>query len=255
MNTSFDQILRNLGLTGDQSEVYLSLLTSGPQKAAELAASTSIKRTNIYPVTKQLMKLRLVTETTIGKKLVYRAEQPENLLNLSYKQKLTIEHHQQSLISILPKLNTYFSVSEIKPAIRYLEGLDGIKETYLDTIAVGKPILALVQVASVHPEIYTWVTTEYVRLRVKHRIPVQAIVSSQKSAGYIERNATELRETRIASAGSYPLDHEVNIYGDKVAIIENNAKSRLLGIIIHNPFIANTFRSWFRMTWDALPAN
>lgn len=246
-------IFTNLGLTPEQATIYQSLLENGPQGASSLAKTTSVQRTYIYNISKQLLSLGLIKEEKRGKTTVFTALSPDYLLNLAETQKIKVEQARISLESILPDLKKKYAVSETKPVVTYYEGLEGIKKVYLDTLKDQQPIYALVQTSAVDPDVYSWVTQTYVKRRVQAKIPVQAIVSSGKKTETYERlNEIELRETRVISSEEFPFEHEINIYGSKLAIINHRKGEKLLGIIIDNPIIAKTFKSWFDLTWKNL---
>lgn len=95
--------------------------------------------------------------------------------------------------------------------------------------------------------------TDYVKMRVKNEIKVKAIVASDpKTKVYVGLDEKELRETKIIPSSKFPFENEIIIYGNKLAVISHKRGAKLLGIIIDNPVIANTFRSWFEITWSKL---
>ncbi len=245
--------LENLGLSPDQSAIYLSLLNSGPQSAVTLAKLTGIKRTYIYHLGKELEKEGLIKLTSKGRTTYFQAQSPDILLSKAQEKKAQAETALLTIESLLPDLQSKYRLTDTRPIISYFEGVEGVKKVYLDTLSATTPILALVETSSVEPEIYQWVTREYVKDRVKNGISVQAIVETGDKTGvYVTQNESELRETKTAPASKYPFEHEINIYNDKVALINHKSGGKLLGIIIDNKDIATTFRSWFELTWKNL---
>jgi len=108
----------------------------------------------------------------------------------------------------------------------------------------------LVETSKVDPVIYDWVTTHYVKDRTRNQISVKAIVTTGDNTPiYTERDKAELRQTKVVSKSNFPFEQEINIYDDKIAIINHKAGEKLLGIIINDPSTATTFRSWFELTW------
>lgn len=244
---------RNLGLTPDQSSIYLALLDSGPQTAIALARLTGIKRTYIYHLCKELEKENLLRLTQKGRTTFFQAQPPDLLLTKAQEKKAQAETSLIALESLLPDLQAKYRLNDIKPTISYYEGIEGIKHVYLDTLKSPTPILALVETSSVDKDIYNWVTQVYAPERVKQKIPVQTIVESgNKTATYVKKNTTELRETKTILSSKFPVEHEINIYGEKIALINHKAGSKLMAIIIDNKDIADTFRSWFKLTWSLL---
>lgn len=246
-----EETLEQIGLSPEEAEIYLTLLNKGSLSASQIGSSTKVKRTYVYKIVEGLMQKGLVTQNKNGRTTVFAPNSPDHLLTLANKRKEQAENAHNQLEAHLGNLRTLYSSVDAKPVVQYFEGVEGIKKVYLDTLKCKGTIYALVETANVHPEIYEWVTSKYVKKRIDNGIKVKAIVSSGANTNkYIEKNESELRETKTISSTKYPFKHELNIYENKVAILNHNKESELLGIIIENKLIADTFRSWFNLTWD-----
>lgn len=244
------EILTSIGLTPEQADLYTSLLEHGAQTAGKLAKTTKIQRTYVYPVARELAKKGLVAMEKKGRTTTFIPQPPERLLTQAEDVKTHAAQAFAALEGILPSLKTKYSAAESKPVVSYFEGIEGIQRVYMDTLHEGKPILAIVETSKVDQIVYDWVTTVYSRERVKRGIPVKALVATgPKTPRYAGLSKKEIREIKIFDSKKFPIEHEVNIYGDKLAIINHRKGSRLLGIIIDQPVIAATFRSWFKLTW------
>lgn len=240
----------------EESAIYLSLVNHGPQSASALSSSTLVKRTYVYAVCKSLINQGLVKEEKKGKTTFFAPLSPDHLLTIAEDQKQKAILATRTLEQFLPELKTKYSNIEVKPVISYYEGLEGIKKVYLDTLTspITEPLLALVETSKVHPDIYDWVTQTYVHKRIEAGINVKAIVASgSKTKAYTQLDPKELRETKIIDGKNFPFEHEINLYGHKLAIINHNKNTTPIGIIIENEYIATTFRSWFNLTWSLLP--
>lgn len=248
-----EDLLLSLNLSAEQTGIYLSLLHHGAQSASQLARSTKVKRTYIYTVCKELAKLGLVKTVLTGKTSIFVPNSPDILLTLSDQIQLQAKAAKTNLENILPDLSSLFRLTESKPIITYYEGLEGVKKTYLDTIKTGQPLLSIVETSKVDQKVYDWVTTDYVKARIKANIPVRAIVASgEKTETYTSLDEKELRQSRIVPSQNFPFENEIVIYGEKVAIVKHKAGTKLIGIIIDNVEIAATFRSWFELTWKTI---
>lgn len=248
-----NQILINTGLSPEQSEVYLSLIEHGSQTATSLAKTTKVKRTYVYKICQELAHQNLIAVEQKGRTTFFNPLSPNIILNKLSEKKSQIESAEIGLQNLLPSLLSKFRLIDEKPVITYYEGVEGIKKVYLDTLFENKPILALVETTKVHSEIYDWVTKVYAPKRVAQQITVKALVASgAKTNSYTQLDQAELRQTKLISSHDFPFEHEINIYGDKIAIINHHKNGPLIGIIIDNPQIATTFRSWFNLTWDKL---
>jgi sugar-specific transcriptional regulator TrmB len=247
--------LEQIGLSAEEAAIYHSLLQKGPQGASELAKSTTIKRTYVYAVCTSLITKGLASKQQKGRTTIFTAQNPTQLQSLAQEHSLKASTALFGLENFLPQLISQYTASSAKPVISYFEGIEGVKKTYLDTIAVPDTTMySLVTTATIEPEIYRWLTHEYVQERIKRHVNVQAIVATgDRSKQYIGLNTAELRESKAIDGDKYPITHEICIYESKITLIHHRAGSQLLGIIIAHPMIAKTFRAWFDLTWSLLP--
>lgn len=248
-----NQTLINAGFSTEQSDIYLSLLDHGPQTAISLAKTTKVKRTYVYKICQELANQNYITIEQKGRTTFFTPLSPNIIINKLSEKKNQIESAEISVNNLLPSLLSKFRLIDQKPVISYYEGVEGVKKVYLDTLSENKPILALVETTKINPQVYQWLTDVYAPKRVGKQISVKAIVTTgNKTKKYIKLDKSELRETKTISSHDFPFEHEINIYGNKVAIINHNINGPLLGIIIDNLQITTTFRSWFNLTWQKI---
>ena len=244
---------KQLGLSPEKATLYLTLLNNGPQTAISLAKLSGIKRTYVYHLSQELAKENLIKLTQKGRTTFFSALSPDTLLARAQERQSQARLAMAGLEAALPDLQSKYRLSDTRPVVSYFEGVEGVKKVYRDSLTSKTPILALVETSEVEPNVYKWVTTEYVQDRIAAKIPVQAIVTTgDLTTTYTKKDEAELRETKTISSKEFPFEQEINIYDDKVAIINHKSGSKLLGIIISDPTITNTFRSWFHLTWAKL---
>ena len=73
------RVLRLMGLSNNEIRVYTTLLLNGPLTTPQLAEHLSVHRVQVYTVLRKLVSRGLV-EVAQGKPMVYRAVEPEVLL-------------------------------------------------------------------------------------------------------------------------------------------------------------------------------
>jgi len=246
--------LLDLGFSQNEAIVYETLLKTGELIPTEIAQKTGLSRVNAYALLKGLVKKGVAEEFEKKKKLHYRLEPPQKLLDWAGERKKSLEDSEKALSSFLPALISDYNLSHNKPGVVYYEGLEGIKKIYEDTLR-EKPeeILAFLEPQEVDPRLYKWLTEYYVKRRVREKIPAKVIVALDKpSHEYVEKDKEELRKTKTIKKARYPFKIEVDVYGEKVAFINYHQKGRLTGIIIDNKSIAQSMRSIFHLVWDNL---
>ncbi len=243
-------ILQNIGLTGTESQLYELLLKLGEVPVSTLIQESHLKRPTIYKALHSLENKGLATQRDIRKKIHVRPESPVKLQEFTDRKYQQLERAKESLNALLPSLALNYTISTERPVVRVYEGIEGLKHIYEDLLVEGKTIYAILQAANVEPELYKWLTTKFVKKRVKAKIHVKAIVaSSTASREYMQKSKEEYRISRMVDARRFPFQHEIDIYGDKVAIIHYKKDEPLIGTIIHHPQISITMKAWFDLAW------
>jgi sugar-specific transcriptional regulator TrmB len=246
--------LSSFGLTDKEIDLYEVLLAHGELSAGDVVRLSKLKRATAYQSLYSLEKKGLVTHFERGRKIHFRVESPTKLLELANLQLRTFEESHRQLMGVISSLNTKYVLAVEKPVISVLEGIEGIKQVYNDTLKVAKPIYAALTTDEVEPELKNWLRNVYSKKRASLKIPAYVLIAEDKmTAEYVSRNPTTLRTTKVIKRDKYPFQHEINIYGDKVAFIHYRKGDKLLGIIIQHPHVAKTMKALFDVAWDGVP--
>lgn len=245
--------LEQFGLTAKEARIYEILLKLGESPAGAIIKETGFKRATVYKSLYSLEDKSLVNQKKTGTKILFKPASPTQLTALAEAQMRSLERARSDLQAILPDLKSEYILSVERPVVSTFEGVEGLKQIYLDTIREGKPIYAALTTHEVDPKLYTWLLRSYTKKRVEAKIFAYVLVSSEgEFHKYVKRDAKEMRETRVVSAETYPFEHEINIFGDKVAFIDFRKSGSLIGIIIHHPRIAKTMMAIWNIAWDSL---
>jgi sugar-specific transcriptional regulator TrmB len=238
------QQLQQLDLTGKKADVYLACLELGSATVIEIAKKAGIKRTTAYDILMDLAQRGLVSETVKGKKRLFVGEDPEKI-------RKDLQRKENLISEILPMLKSVYNVRGVKPKIRFYEGIEGLKETYNDTLKYSGEIFAFASEDVVKILGNEW-TTEYVLKRAKKGIHAKAIMpASEIVSGYAEKDPEHLRTSKLIDPKKYPFSMEINIYGhSKVSLMSSKEQ---LGLVIESTEIYNTMKLIFELLWDNLP--
>jgi len=243
-----EEILKELGIKDREIDIYLAALEGSPCSVIDLAKRTGMKRTSIYNFINNMIRRGLIIPTASGKKFLYAATNPNDLIQIVDKQK-------EKLLEIIPELSLIFTKSgSKKPKIRFYEGIEGLKEVYNDTLdqKEGSEILAYAnfeEVYRIFPETFR---KSYLNKRVnRKKIFTKAIARIGKYAQvHSKLNKKELRETILIPEKEFPISNEINIYDDRVAILSFGDEK--IGVIIESRQIADTQRAIFNLLWKNL---
>lgn len=242
--------LETYGFTSKESQLYELLTRYGEISVARLIAESGLKRPTVYKALYTLEQKGLVTQRELEKKIHFRPEPPSKLLSFIDAQIHKQEKVRKDFQAMLPELMSTFLLSVEKPVVTTFEGIKGLKKIYMDTLREKQPIYAMLTTAEVDPELFDWLTTYYAKQRTKLGINADVIASTGSWAKeYKKADKNEARNTILVPQSQFHFQHEVNIYGSKVAFINYKKGSQLIGIVINHPHIAATMKATFDLAW------
>lgn len=236
-------LLTQFGLTDKEAAVYVALLELGQADVAEIAKKAGIKRPTAYFVVEDLTKKGFISPAG-GAVKRFVAEKPQKLLAIEKSKLLQFE-------KALPGLVGLGSKSKHKPSVRFFTGLDGIKAVYEESLlqAPGSQMLSLGNAQAVEDSIAGFADW-YIKRRVEGKIRMRALVTDTAyHRKIVERDKAELRQTRLLSKQLFTQDVEINIYGDKVAMI-SFVENELVGVILESKVFAAGHKQLFEILWS-----
>jgi sugar-specific transcriptional regulator TrmB len=117
--------LKKLGLKEKEVKVYLAGLELGPNSIKNIAEKVKIPRPTVYEIVKKLKEKELFVETKKGKKRVFVAQSPSQILRFLKIKKREIEEKEREFTRIVSILEAKYSRE--KEGIRIFQGKEGKK--------------------------------------------------------------------------------------------------------------------------------
>lgn len=214
-------LLRKAGLTESQAKGYLALINNGQLSPVELAELTGESRTNGYMICEKLEKLGLAAKKE-GKKALYTPTHPSALEVLAEKRRKAITRNEQEVKSGLSPLIDMFYANTEMPGTRTLQGIDGIKQVYTDTLKTPDKTIYLLRTTVDGPTLGHDYFDRYRRQRAEAGIDTYAL-TPMNEISYKHVNAGEdeiMRYHRTPlSLEDYTAPVEIDVYGNRVAFI------------------------------------
>lgn len=242
--------LESLGLSKKEADMYDLLLRVGEVPAATIIEKMHLKRATAYKTLYELESKGLVSKQDKNKIIHFKPEPPSSLLRYAEDQVQSLQRVREDIRALVPQLTSSYILSVEKPVVTTFQGVEGLKEIYLDTLREKKDIYAFLQTGEVEPALFKWLTTDFVKKRTRLKIHAYSIVSSGKWAQEYKRNdKNEERTTLLVPQDKFPFQHEAFIYGNKVAFIDFKKGESLIGIVITHPQIAITMKALFDLAW------
>ena len=239
------QLLQDLGLTKSQAVVYLRLVEKGELSPPTVATLAGESRSNAYMILQRLEEFGLVERIEKTKKVTYQPLNPVALENLAERKRQKIMKTENQVKQAMPQMLSYFYSFTEKPGIRLLQGTEGLKEIYSDTIRAKEDIYFLRTPSEVQV-LGDDYFMRYKKRRADLGITTYAYTIDTPFARRLSRDdkINKMMRTWIKSA-DYNAPVEINVYGDKVSFLAYGKD--IMGVIIHNPPIAEAMRQMFRL--------
>ncbi len=238
-NESLQIPIRKAGLSESQAKCYLALIEHGQLSPTDIAAVTGESRTNSYMVCERLELLGLITRKE-GKKIMYTPAHPSALETLAEKRrKIMVRNEYEVKQSLTPLIDLFYASTEM-PGTRTLQGVEGIKEVYRDTLRTKQDLYLL---RSDHDTSVMGIDffNEYKARRAAKGIHTFALTPDSLEVVHNQARDEELGITRtILPKGYYTGAAEIDVYGSKLAFISFGDTQ--MATIIDSPPIAEAMR-------------
>lgn len=233
-------ILTNLGLSPNETNIYLAALELGQTSAQRIAQKAQIKRTTTYSVLEGMVKKSFILKTNKDGHHQYIAENPKNLAE-------RFKAHQKSFENVLPELEAIHNKREVKPKVLFFEGKDGILKVYEDTLKERPEEILEFNTSEIFKAFESF-PIDYVEERKKRNIHALRIgPKDEQYSKHAKLDAEELSETKLIKNFDIPI--EINIYNNKVAFMSYTDK---IGLIIESEGIAKSMKKIYELLWEKI---
>lgn len=247
------QELTGLGLKDKEAAVYLSCLELGPSPVQPIARKAKVVRATTYVILESLMAMGLVTKYKEGKKTLFSAETPQQLMRLLERQEEVIEAKQRDLVAILPQLQILTKAAGAKPSVRYFEGKEGLR-------AIRQEILMHARAGDL---LYNFVPADHLRsvfakdenTHYKQRIAkgifaktLFTTISDETKEDWLSTRSNSKTEILFIPPDKFPVPAGMTIYRDRIAI--GSYTGKLFGVVIESEQIANMMTALFDLAWQ-----
>lgn len=244
-NTKYTELLKNIGLSEEESAIYLAGLSLGPTTVLKLSKVSGLKRTTVYGIVEGLKKKGLMRIDLKGLKQTYAVESPEKLES-------TLEQKVADLKRELPSLMALHDLKGSESTIKYYTGVEAMKQLYLETlkeIKHGEDYLVITNQEkwyNLEPKFSQFYIEERAKLYIKIRLLFQNSAIAQEHKKF-ERNFNE--QVKIL-----PEDTKLNV--DTILLPNKLITLELtppyMAVVIENKGIIELHREMFELIWKSI---
>jgi HTH-type transcriptional regulator, sugar sensing transcriptional regulator len=238
MDTS---ILEDLGLTGAEIKVFISLLELGSSNAGAVVKKSGLQNAVVHRGFHSLIQKGLMTFVLKGKIKEYKCVEPRALLNFLDEKKARLE-------KILPELEAKRNLLKNKPRATIFEGIRGVKEArnlMLETNSKeyfayggeqkGQDLLGDVFWETFHKK------------RIGKKIKAKLIFHESLKFWGDELNKYSLTEVKV-TVRDFEEKTDTVVCGDRVSI--TIFSSNPFTFLIEDESVARSYRRFFDLLWN-----
>ena len=241
-----EAILEDMGLTKNESLVYLTLLQLGTSKTGEILKQSKLNSGKIYEILEALKIKGLVSESVINKVKHYTAAPPSQLLEFVDRKREALKKEEENIRSLLPELEGLRNITfETTQALTYT-GFRGLKTAAGEALAAMNPEEDIIAMGiTVHKDLrYNEFWKRWSKERIKRKIRARHLFS-EKSSYFETFKHLPFTQARFITAIT-PV--AVDVFGkDKVLIL--NYQDPVSCILIYDKNAATSFRQFFEQLW------
>lgn len=242
----------DIGLTNRDKRVYEALLQNPQCSLRTVAEQTGINRGSVFESVKDLLRVGLATKILVGKRVRYRAKDPEVLHEIIAERRQRLADTDTLVNSYIQQLEAAGSGSAEFHFTSFYEGDEG-------TAAILRDVLKTCRRQSINeyqvissPRVSRYLYNNFVHF-TRERIGSGLRVTILRQGAPLTEEAP-LASSRYLSRNPVDTGCYTLIYGTKVAIITIDQYNRTSGIIVDSADFAAVQQQLFSATWRSLEA-
>jgi sugar-specific transcriptional regulator TrmB len=234
------EALEELGLTRNESIVYITLLDLGKAHIGQISEKTRMHRRTIYDCLERLQDRGLVSHIIEGKTRFFIAINPKKLKEI-------IEYKKAKIDNILPKLFEIAKSSKVKTEVLVNKGKEGLKNILEDVLRTKPKILYSLTSAGKVTEVLPFYILHFHEKRAKLNIKLDIIFGKNDRAIKRAKELKKLKLTEVKFIDSkYVAPISIWMYNNKLAFLIWASE---IGILIENKETTDTFKNYFNLLW------
>jgi sugar-specific transcriptional regulator TrmB len=227
--------LTKLGLSTNESKIYLALLELGHALAGEISKKTQINRTTTYDSLERMIEKGIVAFFIQANRKVFQPISPDRFLDIVREQEIAVKE-------IVPKLQVQFSLSKEREESNIYKGRKGIK-TILANILACDGYVAFGSGGRFF-EVMKYDFTIFQKRKRELGIASKVIVEeSARASDYVRQAYTKFRFI----PDEYSSLTTTFVYGDNVAIVIWSEVP--VAVVIKSRGVAESYSHYFNLLW------
>lgn len=244
------EILIHVGFSETEAVIYLFLFKKGSTTVNEISDGTKIPKSTIYDILEKFKTEGLISYLETKPKRKYIIESPKQILNLIEKEvKRKHEQIDNEYSEKKEKFNHALyeflhEQSSERPAVRFFEGVGGLKSIREDIKSSGTNIVY---------NLYNLDAIEEFLNKNKSFMEAKASEQPQKHKSvciyYSKKGAVKASSESVENYCSSEKfdDAEIVVYGKKIVMIDYRSSEAIMSVIVESKNISNALVALFKL--------
>lgn len=249
--------LRTLGLTQEETKLYLTLLHHGQLTMLELSRLTEINRTKVYRTAEELCARGLAQEVIEENTTRLEAVPADRIAWLLKEQDNQLQELKNSYPQVQQYLNQVMQDQKSSTQVKFYRGQAGIHHmVWNSTKARGELLgytyrsLASMLGEQAAEDIYEEFVVNQIHIRDMYSDHYLESIGGLENGTSTDRPGFgELVESRYLAPDVLDIDHQIDLYNDTMAVY-NWHEGEIFGVEIHNPKVIKMQRQIFEVLWQ-----
>jgi HTH-type transcriptional regulator, sugar sensing transcriptional regulator len=241
--------LEKVGLTENESRVYIELLKLGRSTKTPIAYKSEVSTSKVYDILERLKNKGLVSISIINNIKYFQSSPPEKLNYYLEKKEKEIKHQKQIIENIIPKLNEYITKKE-ESNIKYYTGKEGLKTAMIEILDIAKEKTTYygLGITEKKSKMFNINWVHWHKKRANKNINSKLIFSDIENKKYY-KELKKIPKTEIKILKDQT-QSAIAILDNSVLIV--NYSNPPIAIIIENKKICETFKVFFNNIWKVI---
>lgn len=264
LNTQRDPVnilLMDLGLSANESTVYVSSLGLGNALVKDIAKKAKMNRTTTYNLLLGLRKNGFVSSYQKGGCIHFSPTPPQTLKDLLNERIRKEERLKATLDDLLPTMNAMFRTYARGSSTKLFEGLNSLPDIYRSVYQNAKH-------GSEGLEFTNWggkyaLFPEYLRKDLFAEFAYKGIWTrsllvqdelTKRWAGDANVSTQQRKNIKLLPNPGWDFFCNLEIFENRFAIVTYRSDVEFQGLVIEGTELSSMFRLLFDSVWNAIPA-
>jgi len=232
--------LIKLGLTNNESKVYLALLKLGNTNAGEIIKKTNLHRNIVYDNLDKLIEKGLVSYVIIKNIKHFEVTSSKELKDFIEKQKQEILQKEKIVNNILPEIDKLRSIKERKQEATIFKGKKGLKTIFEEITKTSSELLVFGTGWGMKETMGSYYGQWHLKLK-QNKVKARILLPKNKKVFLKPFTAKYLSEKNI-------IPSTIALYENKVLNIVWGEEP--IAVLFISDKVFDSYKNYFNLLWD-----